>query len=472
MELIGRETERLAIQGLIESESSEFLAIFGRRRIGKTFLIDQVCGNKMVFSMTGLHHATLSEQLQNFTIAFQNKTKQFISKPANWLEAFNLLIQYVEDLPKGKKVIFIDELPWLSTPKANFLGSIEHFWNSWASKRNDIVLIVCGSAASWMINNIVKNKGGLHNRLTQTIRLLPFKLKDTELLLRKNGVQFTKYQIAQLYMIMGGVPYYLMAVKKGMSIEQVINDLCFNKDGLLRHEFEYVYHSLFDNPETHLSIINALASKNRGLTRSEILQETKLPNAGSTTRLLEELEESGFIIKYTPILNKNKDSLYRITDFYTLFYLKFIQNQKANSNTYLKISRLSNWTIWQGLAFENICFQHIDSIKKKLGISGVNTQQASWIKKGTALEKGTQIDLIIDRDDAIISICEMKFSISSFTIKKDYADILRNKIAIFKEFTKTKKSVFLAFITTFGVQKNDYAFELVQNEIVLEDLFE
>ncbi len=472
MELIGRETERLIIEGLIASERSEFLAIYGRRRIGKTFLIDQVCESKMVFSMSGLHHANLSEQLQNFTITFQNKTKKFISKPANWLEAFNFLIQYIEDLPKGKKVVFIDELPWLSTPKANFLGSIEHFWNSWASKRKDILLIVCGSAASWMINNIVRNKGGLHNRLTQTIRLLPFKLKDTELLLKKNGIQFTKYQIAQLYMIMGGVPYYLMAVKKGMSIDQIINDLCFSKDGLLRNEFEYVYHSLFDNPDTHLTIIRALASKNRGLTRSEILQETKLPNAGSTTRLLEELEESGFILKYTPILNKNKDSLYRIVDFYTLFYLQFIQNKKVNSNTYLSISRLSNWAIWQGLAFENLCFQHIDAIKKKLGISGVNTQQASWIKKGTSNEKGTQIDLLIDRDDAIISICEMKFSTTSFTIKKDYADILRNKIAIFKESTHTKKSVFLALITTFGVQKNDYAFELVQNEIVLEDLFE
>jgi uncharacterized protein len=471
MELIGRESERLIIERLIESERSEFLAIYGRRRIGKTFLIDQVCGTKIVFSMTGLHHANLSEQLQNFTLAFQNKTRKFISKPTNWLEAFNLLIQYIENLPKGKKVVFIDELPWLSTPRTNFLGSIEHFWNSWASKRTDILLVVCGSAASWMINNIVKNKGGLHNRLTQTIRLLPFKLKDTELLLKKNGIQFTKYQIAQLYMIMGGVPYYLMAVEKGMSIDQIINDLCFSKDGLLRNEFDYVYHSLFDNPDTHLTIIRALASKNRGLTRSEILEETKLPNAGSTTRLLEELEESGFIIKYTPILNKNKDSLYRIVDFYTLFYLKFIQNQKVNSNTYLSISRLPNWVIWQGLAFENICFQHIKAIKNKLGISGVNTQQASWVKKGTSNEKGTQIDLLIDRDDAIISVCEMKFSTDYFTIKKDYAESLRNKISIFREASKTKKSIFLTLITTFGIQKNDYASELVQNDIILEDLF-
>jgi uncharacterized protein len=471
MELVGREAEKLIIEQMIMSNRSEFLAIYGRRRIGKTYLIDHVCGSKMVFSMAGLHHANLSEQLQNFTLEFQAKTKMFVSKPTNWLDAFSLLKQYIEKLPKGKKVVFIDELPWLSSPKSNFLSSLELFWNSWASKRQDILLVVCGSAASWMIKNIVKNKGGLHNRITQTIRLLPFKLKETEIFLKKNGIQLTKYQITQLYMIMGGVPYYLMAIKKGMSIEQIINALCFSKDGLLRNEFDYIYHSLFDDAEAHLSVIKVLATKSGGLTRAEILKETKLPNAGSTSRVLEELEESGFIAKNVPILNKNKDSLYRVVDFYTLFYLQFVAKQKLNSNTFLSITRLANWPIWLGLAFESICLQHIGEIKNKLGIGGVNTQQASWVKKGSSIEQGTQIDLLIDRDDAIISVCEMKFSKDAFVIKKEYADALRTKLAVFKDVSKTRKSVFLTFVSTFGVQKNDYAFELVQNEVLLDDLF-
>jgi uncharacterized protein len=469
--LIGRESEKKIIEELLESSQSEFLAIYGRRRIGKTYLIDQVCGNKIIFTLTGLHHATLKEQLQNFSILFQNQTKKFIPQATNWLGAFQLLTQHLESLPNQKKVIFIDELPWLNTPKSNFLGSLEHFWNSWASKRNDIFLVICGSAASWMINNIVKNKGGLHNRITKSISLKPFNLHESELLLRKNGIQFTKYQIAQLYMILGGVPYYLKAVKKGMSLDQIVNELCFTKDGLLKNEFQYVFQSLFDNAENHLKVIKALSEKNKGLTRTEILEKTELSNAGSTTRILEELEESGFILKYIPLYNKNKESLYRIIDYYTLFYIQFIEKRKATTNTFLTISKLPNWSIWQGLAFENICFQHILPIKQKLGISGVNTQEASWYKKGNSEEKGTQIDLLIDRDDAIISICEMKFTNDSYVISKEYAEHLRKKITVFRANSKTKKSIFMTMITTFGLKKNEYAYELIQNEVVLEDLF-
>ncbi len=472
MELIGRTKEREIIRELLESRRSEFLAIYGRRRIGKTFLIDQSCGSNPIFTLTGLHHAPLKEQLQNFTLSFQRQTKQFTTQPANWLEAFQVLIQYLEGIKTDeKKVIFIDELPWLSTPKSNFLGSLEHFWNAWASKKSDILLIICGSAASWMIENIVRNKGGLHNRITQSIALKPFNLQESELLLRKNGIGLTRYQIAQLYMITGGVPYYLMAVKKGKSLDQIVNELCFSKDGLLRNEFEYVLKSLFDNAENHLKVINVLSEKNSGLTRTEILEKTGLSNAGSSTKILEELEESGFINKYTPIYKKNKDTLYRVMDYYTNFYIQFIENRKTTTNTFLSITKLPNWAVWQGLAYESICLQHIAEIKQKIGISGVNTQEASWLKKGNADEKGTQIDLLIDRDDAIINICEVKFANDYYSISKEYAQQLRSKISIFKEGSKTKKSVFLVMITTYGLKRNDYANELVQNEVVLEDLF-
>jgi len=471
MELIGRAKEREIVQELLESKRSEFLAIYGRRRIGKTFLIDQVCSSSMTFTLTGLHHATLREQLQNFSQSFHRQTKQFIAQPANWLEAFQILIQFLEEVTSEKKVIFIDELPWLSTPKSNFLGSLEHFWNAWASKRTDIFLIICGSAASWMIENIVRNKGGLHNRITQSISLKPFNLQESELLFRKNGVQLTKYQIAQLYMIMGGVPYYLMAVKKGKSLDQIVNELCFSQNGLLKNEFEYIFKSLFDNADNHLKVIRALSEKNKGLTRMEILTKTGLSNAGSSTKVLEELEECGFIQKYAPIYKKNRDTLYRVMDYYTNFYVQFIENRKISTNTFLSITKLSNWTAWQGLAFEDICLQHVAQIKQKLGISGVNTQEASWLKKGNSEEIGTQIDLLIDRDDAIINICEMKFANDTFSISKEYAQQLRRKIAVFKDDSKTKKSVFLVMITTYGLKKNDYAFELVQNEVTLEDLF-
>jgi uncharacterized protein len=471
MNVVGREEEVATMQGLLTSSESHFLALYGRRRIGKTYLIEEVYKSNIVFSMSGLHEASLDEQLQNFTLSFYNKTKKLISQPKNWLEAFQILIHHLEKSTRTKKVIFIDELPWLSTPRSRFLSSLEHFWNAWASKRSDIILVVCGSAASWMIKNIVQNKGGLHNRITHTIRLMPFTLRESALMLKKNGVILTHYQIAELYMITGGIPYYLKAVKKGMSIDQIVNDLCFKKDSLLRREFDYLFQSLFQQASSHLAIIQSLSKKNKGLTRTEILKATKLPNAGSSTRLLEELEESGFIEKNQPFQNISKDAVYRLIDFYSLFYIKFIAKAKKMNNAYRNLSQLPQWKIWQGFAFENLCSQHILQIKSKLGISGVNTRETSWIKKGTKEEDGTQIDLLIDRDDNVISICEMKFHSNEFIIDKKYAQVLRSKLALFRSNSKTKKAVFLAMITSHGIKQNEYYYELIQNEVIINDLY-
>ncbi len=469
--VVGREDEIAIMENLLKNKRSQFLALYGRRRIGKTFLIDQVYKKNMVFAMSGLQNATQDEQLENFTIKFNSQTKRKVAKPETWLQAFALLTQYVEKSSRKKKVIFFDELPWLSTSKGGFLSALDNFWNSWASKRTDIVLVVCGSAASWMINNIVHNKGGLYNRITQTIRLLPFTLKETEALLKKNNIELTQYQITQLYMVTGGVPHYLMAVPKGKSVEQIINYLCFKKDSLLVKEFEELSKSLFDDSAKHRQILVALATKNMGLTRKELLNLTKLPNAGSTNRIIEELEESGFINKYMPFANKSRDTLYKLQDFYTMFYLKFISKYKNNAEAYLQITKTPQYKAWQGVCFENICWQHIGNIKKALGIEKVNTTQSSWLKRGIGRDKGTQIDLLIDRADGLINICEIKFYEATFEITKNYAEQLRNRKYIFKEAVKTKKAVHNIFITTYGVKKNEYANEQMQDEVLLKNLF-
>jgi uncharacterized protein len=472
MEAVGRDHEIRMMHQLLDSSKSEFLAIYGRRRIGKTFLIQQVFAKYMTFSMTGLHYASVDEQLQNFSISLSEFSHRVHLTPKNWLEAFQLLKIYIESSRRqSKKVIFIDELPWLSTPKSGFLSALEHFWNAWAAKRQDIILVVCGSAASWMIHNLLRNKGGLHNRITSTIRLEPFTLYETEQLLIRNGIKLSLYQIAQIYMVTGGVPYYLMAIQKGMSVPQIINDLCYRKDALLRHEFEYLFESLFGVADHHHNIIQALLTRQSGMMRSDILQKTKLPNAGSTTRLLEELEESGFITRQMAIDKKSKDALYRITDFYTIFYHKFIKATKIKTNTYLTISQMPEWVLWQGFAFENICMYHIVQIKAALGIAGVNTLHGAWSTKGTQVSDGAQIDLIIDRDDAIISICEAKFSQEEYTISKTYRQQLAKKIEIFRSKSKTKKTIFLAMITTNGTTKNEHYYDIVQNEVTLVDLF-
>ena len=476
IELIGRETEQAILKDLLQSSESEFVAVYGRRRVGKTFLVETVYQKEMVFSITGLNKAGKDLQLENFTNTLNTKltsTAQIPTTPKSWLKAFFILRQYLETIKRDHKlVIFIDELPWLATPKSGFLSALENFWNSWASKRNDIILVVCGSAASWMISNVVRSKGGLHNRITKRIRLLPFNLQETELYLKNRKVQLERYDIIQLYMVMGGIPHYLKEVKRGKSAIQVIDEVCFSKDGLLRDEFYSLYQGLFNKPERYVDVIKALAKTPKGLTRNELIKAAKLTSGGTTTRIFDSLEESGFIIKYLPIGNNLKLALYKLSDPYSAFYLKFIANSRVmGEGSWLKKSATPSWKSWSGFAFERLCLAHIDQIKSALGIKGIYTETSSWRKIGTATEKGVQIDLVIDRADNVINICEIKFSELPYTITKKYATELRQKLATFKQSTKQRKTLFLTMITTFGVTENQYRNSLVHQSLDMDVLF-
>ncbi len=476
VQLIGREKEQLILKELITSNESEFVALYGRRRVGKTFLVETVYQKEIVFSITGLYNQGKNLQLENFTNVLNTKlngTAQIPTTPKSWLKAFDILKKYLEQLQvKHKKVIFIDELPWLVTKKSGFLPALENFWNSWASKRSDIILVVCGSAASWMISNVIRSKGGLHNRITKRIRLLPFNLYETECYLKSRKIQLEGYDILQLYMVMGGIPHYLKEIRRGKSATQVIDEACFSKDGLLRDEFENLYQGLFNKPERYINVIKTLAQKPKGMTRKELIKATQLSSGGTTTKIFEALEESGFIIKYLPIGKNVKLALYKLSDPYSAFYLKFIANSRANgSGTWIKKSTTASWKSWSGLAFERLCLAHISQIKSALGISGIYTEESSWRKSGTAQTQGAQIDLLIDRGDNAINICEIKFSQAPFSIQKKYADELRAKIATFRASTKTRKSIFLTMITTFGLEENQYSVSLAQQSLSMEALF-
>ena len=469
--IIGRNQELKILKGVFESNKSEFVAVYGRRRVGKTFLIREAFDNKFTFQVSGLANATLSQQLTNFYVALQkaNAPKKY-PKVNNWLMAFQDLIAYIETSPDTKKVIFIDELPWFDTQNSGFIQALEHFWNSWASARRDIILIVCGSAASWMINKLINNKGGLHNRIRKRLKVVPFTLKECQSLLAVKHSALDYYQIIQLYMVLGGIPYYWDEVSTAMSAMQNIDAICFQENGLLKNEFDNLYRSLFKNYEKYLSIVNALAKKSKGLTRDEIVKESNLANAGSLTRLLDELEESGFIRKYAPFGKKSRNSLYQLVDFYTLFYLKFINGASSDDeNNWMTMIDNPKYRAWSGYAFEQVCLYHLPQIKESLGISGIGTNTSSW--RSTSTEQGVQIDLVIDRRDQVINLCEMKFSIKEFVIDKKYNQELRNKIGFFKAETGTKKSVFLTMVTTFGILQNSNSIGLIQNEIRMEDLF-
>jgi uncharacterized protein len=371
-----------------------------------------------------------------------------------------------------KKIIFIDELPWIATPKSGFLEALGHFWNDWAAD-NQVLIAICGSAANWMINQVLHHKGSLHNRISQLIHLQPFTLAETALFLKSNKIALNQYQIVQIYMVTGGIPHYLNAIDKGQSVAQNIDRLCFSSQGLLKEEFDKLYSSLYDKADSHIAIIRGLAGKRMGLNRSQLLKVTGLTDGGSFTRVLLELEQSDFIVSTLPFDKKKKDMLYRLIDNYSLFYIKFMEDRrKGGRGTFLSLERTPVWKSWCGYAFENICLTHLPKIKTALGISGVYTEASSYLLKGSKRKKGAQIDMLINRGDGILNICEMKFYDAPFTITKNYAEELRNKRDAVRRAVSNRKSIFITLITCFGVHLNSYATELIQSHIAIDRLFE
>jgi uncharacterized protein len=469
--LIGRIAEIEVLEQVKTSNRPEFIAVYGRRRVGKTYLIKQFFQEKFTFYLTGMANASTSQQLGNFTSALrQYANNENDTVPANWFEAFDLLKKLIESKGTELCVVFLDEMPWLDTPRSNFVMALEHFWNSYGSSKNNLKLITCGSAASWMIHKLINNHGGLHNRVTKRLHIQPFTLQETAQFFEAKNFNLERYQIVELYSVLGGIPFYLEEVQTGKSPAQSIDKLCFSETGLLRNEYQNLFKSLFKEADKHEAIVNALATKSKGLLRDEIIKLAKIPNGGTTTKILEELEFSGFIRKYLPFKGSQRNCIYQLTDPFVLFHHTFMQNAKAQGEgVWLNLMDTSRYKTWSGYAFENVCLLHISAIKKALGISGIYSENASW--RSHDKEENAQIDLLIDRKDNVISVCEMKFSNDEFVITKEYAEKLKKKLRVFKTESKTKKSLFLTMITTFGVQKNSHFLGLVQNSLTLENLF-
>lgn len=473
--IIGRKEEMTILEEALKTKDAGLIAIYGRRRVGKTFLIRNFFSDRLVFELTGMYGGSLKEQLLQFSKSLQKATGSPLSlKPPNsWVEAFHALEQFLDRLAKRKKlVVFLDEFPWLDSRRSGFLSAFEHFWNSWASRQNHLLFVICGSAASWMIRNIVNNRGGLHHRITQKIRLLPFTLAETEAYLKSKGSNLDRYQILQLYMALGGIPQYLNNVGKGDSAQQVIEKTCFKKDGLLKGEFTNLYSSLFEIADNHLKAVRALAATPKGLTRQEIIEECGLSSGGRTTLMLDELEQSGFIKSNKPYDKEIKDAIYRLVDEFSLFYLKFIDKADVSTN-WARLSEGASYKIWSGMSFEAVCLKHIDQIKNGLGLKGLSTREASWryIPPKGSKENGAQIDLLIDRDDHSINICEIKFYTGELIISKSYAGELQQKLDVFKAKVNSKKTLFLTLITTYGIKGNSHSDSMVKKNLTMDTLF-
>jgi len=468
--IIGRKIEIERLDAALDSDRSELIAVYGRRRVGKTFLIRECYKKRITFEISGLYNGTFSNQLANFHKSLGENSKKLAKRevPKSWLAAFSMLEEYLSGLKRDqKKVVFIDEFPWLATAKSGFLTAFENFWNSYATKRTDLIIVICGSAASYMLQKIIRNKGGLHNRITYRMRLMPFNLYETKLFLKSKNISYTHYDIIQLYMVMGGIPHYLEKIKKGDSVAQNVDRLCFEKDGVLVGEFHEVFASLFNDSDKHVAIIKALSTSRQGITRDTIIKITGNKSSGDISRVLDELIESGFVSRYTAFGKKTKSSRYRLSDEYSLFYLKFIANNRGlGKGTWQNQFESRSYSSWCGFSFETLCLKHIDQIKMGLNIQAIYSISSNWSNENA------QIDLLIDRADNIINICELKFSQSPFKILNSYAANLKNKIGQFKSATKTRKNVYLTMVTTYGIEANKYSLEIVENELKMDCLFQ
>ena len=470
--MIGRKQEIELLEQAYHSNRSEFIAIYGRRRVGKTFLVRQLFADKFAFTYSGMPNVSTKVQLHNFYKELLAQGCQAQSAPKNWTDAFFMLRELVASKPEGKKVIFLDELPWMDGRQSSFLPAFENFWNAWASARNDILLIICGSATSWIVKKILHNRGGLHNRLTNQICLQPFNLKECEDYAKEMDLPLDRQQVIEGYMVFGGIPFYWSLLERNKSLTQNIDSLFFGRNAKLKDEFQELYRSLFAKPEVYVEIIRALGTKKVGMTRDEIISSAKLDSGGKLSGYLEDLENCGFIRRYQAIGTKTKNALYQLVDNFTLFYFRFMDGKNiTDANYWSKIQAAPTYHNWCGLAFERVCLLHSEQIKKALGISGVITNEYSWRTAANDEHPGAQIDLLIDRSDKAINLCEIKYSDGPYTIDKKYMENLRNKAALFRQLTKTRKGIALTMITIFGLVKNSYSMNSIHSQITADDLF-
>jgi hypothetical protein len=469
--MIGRIAEQKELNRLYSSVESEFVAIYGRRRVGKTYLVRELFDGRFTFSHTGKSNGGMCEQLKHFHKSLEEYGEGRFAIPKTWEEAFDDLRRVVSASREARKVVFIDEMPWMDTPRSGCLSALESFWNEWASARKDVLLIVCGSAAAWMVGKLFKNRGGLHNRVTARICLMPFSLGECERYMNERGIVMGRGEIAECYMVLGGIPYYWRSLQQGLSLAQNIDRMFFAENAPLKGEFDEVYKSLFRNAKSYERVVAALARKKVGMTRNEIMANVGRGIAGTLTGILETLEASGFIRNYRAFGKRKRDGIYQLIDNFTLFHFRFLGGATSDENYWQSTALSPARAAWRGLAFERLCLQHLRQIRAALGIAGVHVEAYAWSHVADDIyPEGAQIDLLLDRSDGVINVCEMKFCSEAFLMDAKTEAALLRKLAVFSGVTSTRKAVHLTMVTSFGLLRNAHSGR-IQSEVTMDDLF-
>ena len=464
---------------LLGSNRAEFVAVYGRRRVGKTFLIDVTLGHHITFRHAGLSpidengkQNLMKDQLQHFYHSLLSQGMKKSHQPTSWLEAFYMLEVHLQNIDDGsRQVVFFDELPWMDTPRSKFIMALEGFWNGWACHRHNLMLVVCGSANSWMLDNLVNNHGGLYGRVTYEIRLMPFTLKECEAFFQSRDIKMSRYDIVQSYMMLGGIPFYLNYFKKGLSLAQNIDHLFYAPNAKLRDEYDRLFASIFSNPQEMKLIVTCLSARHAGYTRQEILKKTGIDDSGSATKMLRALEASNFILKYQPFGKGKREECYKLTDSFCLFYLRWVEGRKSMNPDFWMLNQASpSVSSWRGIAFEEVCLSHIQQLKAGLGIAGVSSEQSAWAVKGDDEKEGTQIDLLINRKDNVMNMCEMKFYGEEFTVTKAYERKLAHRQILLSGMVSRRTVIHPVLITTYGLTYNEYSGAFVHT-LTIDDMF-
>lgn len=475
--IIGRKREKEELYRLYHLQKAQLVAVYGRRRVGKTYLIRELFKEEFAFYHTGVSPVELQgvnlleAQLAAFNTSLIRYGGKHEARPKTWMEAFQRLSTLLKSQDAKKRlVVFIDEMPWMDTPRSGFITAFEHFWNGWGSGQENLMLIVCGSATSWIQDNLINSYGGLYDRINAEICLQPFNLHETEQLLISQGVTMARYDILQLYMAVGGIPMYLSYVQPGQSLAQTIDNLIFSRHAKLRNEFERLFHSIFKNPAPYISIIKTLAKRQAGYNREDISHLTGIPSGDRLSKILKALETSDFIELYKPFENTKRDKQYRLIDPFCIFYLTQVEDRERGEHFWRDNENLPTLSTWRGRAFENICIKHVEQIKMALGVAGVSSDNAPWTMRGTDEQEGMQVDLVINRSDRVINLCEMKFVVGDFEVKKDYDRKLRNRLNWIVEHTDKRRNVQMTLVTTFGLKYGLHS-SIFQKVVTMDSLF-
>ena len=477
--IIGRKEEIEEIKRLYSSKMPQFLAVYGRRRVGKTFLVDEALKGKITFHHSGLspvdeqnHKNSLKEQLKHFYLSLQAQGMKKSKCPTSWLEAFFMLEMHLQSMDDGsRQVVFFDELPWMDTPRSGFVTALEAFWNGWGCHRDNFMLVVCGSATSWITDNLINNHGGLYGRITCQLKLSPFTLNECEQFFHSKGIRMSRYDIVQSYMIFGGIPYYLSYFERGRSLAQNVDNLFFKKNSVLSDEFDRLFSSVFSRPDEMKQIVKVLGNKRLGYAQEELAKAAGMTWGGTFSAMLKALVASDFIEPYIPFGKGKREKYYKLIDHFCLFYMKFVQGQKDIDPEFWMHNVTSQAvSSWRGFAFEEVCFSHISKIKKALDILGVSSTESAWSVKGDDDTEGAQIDLLINRKDNVVNLCEMKFYNEKFTVNKAYYSKVVHRQNLLAERIPRKSVIHNVLVTTEGLAYNEYS-GVFQKVVTIDDLF-